>query len=714
MKWKRNNIALALGTLIMLLMIVLMGPMDIFTHGYFCEEIDYNQIAADDILESIPLENNYYEMSFSPQKQHFAGFEIYLANQTNNNRGHLVVEILDGNRDSMETLQVDLSKISAVTWYKTYISANLKKGNTYIVRFSAENYMTAPCLQKVDPAYLPAETLTGNVLLGYAYADSTFSFQEKILLAILIIAIWGGTSSFLLVGQYKKMTKCIAGGLFMVFVLAWNYMYNSIDHQNDNFSAFQADSETLVTGVMYAERAGIPFSDGEQSKYCLGRYSDLKGELRSYDRSYVTDDYWNSGYSKTEAAFAINANPNSRTIAQTGNYVVFGNGTRFQIIDIREDGTNLIIYLNSGEPLTPAKYGSLDDITFFDPDDRPLASACITAYNSQYGLQGRIFMHLARYMTEDQAIANLNLLCCISAAIVFAGIIVLIAKKYTHVFAGCFFVTFLLSPWIVNFARNLYWVEFTWFIPMAIGLFCAWKINSRECRIGSYIAAFIAIMGKCLCGYEYISTIMLVLIAFLISDLASAAVKKDREKSILLIRTIFIIGCTALAGFIAAICIHASLRGDGSILRGMKEIFEQDILRRTSGADFNVFDSRFWPSFNASVWEVFCQYFHFATQIITGLDGNLFALLCVIPLCIGVCDLKKRRPDTELFALYIVFFLAPVSWFILAKSHSYIHTGMNYVLWYLGYIQICFYIIIKKMQELYQRAINKTEGMNER
>ena len=90
--------------------------------------------------------------------------------------------------------------------------------------------------------------------------------------------------------------------------------------------------------------------------------------------------------------------------------------------------------------------------------------------------------------------------------------------KYNLLLAVIYYLTFLLSPWIVNFARNLYWVEFTWFIPMAIGLFCSININNKICRFTSYLLAFFSILIKCLCGYEYISTIMLSMITFLVID----------------------------------------------------------------------------------------------------------------------------------------------------------------------------------------------------
>ena len=234
---------------------------------------------------------------------------------------------------------------------------------------------------------------------------------------------------------------------------------------------------------------------------------------------------------------------------------------------------------------------------------------------------------------------------------------------------------------------------------MVIGLLCSWKIDDGRIRKLCYVLAFASILVKCLCGYEYITVIMMGMIAFLLCDLAEMFAKKDRKRANILFRTIIILGVTALAGFFMAILLHASFRGEGNLGVGVKRILEEDALRRTYGADITMAGSlnsyKDDYSITASAWETICQYFHFYTQIVTGVGGNLFGLLCVVPLMIFANDHKKKSLDMRLPAMYVVFFITSVSWFVLAKSHSYVHTHMNYVLWYFGFVQICFYIILK-------------------
>lgn len=126
---------------------------------------------------------------------------------------------------------------------------------------------------------------------------------------------------------------------------------------------------------------------------------------------------------------------------------------------------------------------------------------------------------------------------------------------------------------------------------MVAGLLCSIHIQSRKWRTVAYGAVFISIAGKCLCGYEYITVIMMSSILFLLSDLLMQLMKKEKKQVLLLPRTIFFMGCVALLGFAFAICIHAGIRGNGNLVEGIKDIILQDVLRRTLGGNINEFSS---------------------------------------------------------------------------------------------------------------------------
>lgn len=674
---------------------IYIGPMNGFRHGHYYEEYDVSQIADEDWYDQISLENGDYEMEFSPVKDYLNGFSIILYNQPEDNEGLLELSVFDENEEIIDIINVDLSKPHDGKWYKSYTKTQFKKGKIYKLKISAGECKYYPSLQRVNDDYLPDETVSGDILISYAYGQPTFSFQERIMIEIVVLAIGLLLLGFMSGGK-KRILSLSAVILILTVLLSWNYMHNSMDNANTMYNDFQMDSEALVTDLIYAEQDEEYYRNKWEFGYGLGNYTRLNG-------GYITDDNWIEGYSRNEPVVIVPSNSYTKEVAVVGNIISFSNGDDITITGIDNDGSNIRIHLGYSTNLIPLKFGNLDDIVFLDTNHNALHKGVLGAYFAQYGLQGKLFRHIARYMEEDKIINNLHFICCFLTAFVFVLITIIIAFKYNRIMAGCFFVTFWLSPWVICFARNLYWVEFTWFIPMLIGLFCIWKVNNRKCRIISYIAAFLSICVKSLCGYEYISVVMMGLISFLLVETIVAIIQKNKDKTTLYIRTILLLGLLALAGFMTAIIIHAELKGSGDIIEGIKLIKEGDMLRRTIGADLNEYDPVYWPSFNASIWETYSMYFKFGTQIITGITGNLFPLLCIAPLCIFGIDYKNKRLNPMLPAMYIVFFLTSISWSCLAKGHSYIHTHMNYVLWYFGFVQICFYTIVEKVVSLFKK-----------
>lgn len=311
-------------------------------------------------------------------------------------------------------------------------------------------------------------------------------------------------------------------------------------------------------------------------------------------------------------------------------------------------------------------------------------------YVSQVGIQGHMFYFLNHFIHIPVTILRMGI--CVLLAIVLILICYFISKKYNKLLGITFYITFLLSPWIIAFAKNLYWVEFTWFLPGLFGLLLSMDYSKKK--------IYIPLIGLCifiksLCGYEYITSIMLFAIAFFLIDYISL---KEKRKDIL--KTILITGFTCLLGFFLALLIHGVIRGNGDIITGIKEIYEKDVTRRTlniAGSDMFSYNNELVDSIQASVFSVVKIYFKFTTNIILGIRGELFKMMCFISGVISLYNLKKKEKNAKRdLAMYIVFLAVTLSWIVLGKAHSYIHTHMNFVLWYFGFVQICIYIIVKQ------------------
>ncbi len=567
-----------------------------------------------------------------------------------------------------------------------------------------------------------AESKDDPLLIAFAYGEADFTTQEKVLITvfafggILLLLSWGwGAAAAGKAGTFAPVFGKLGLCLILTAGLAWNYSFNSMDGDNDTFENFQADSEALVTAGIEAVWKGIPNPSGTG----LIKLERLDGESGA-QTAFPDDEDWNQGYHRTDPAVRFPASEYAEEYVVPGNSIRFANGEEHAILAVLEaDSDWLTVVLDAEAPMDAQALGSLSNASVVLADGTPAPEETAAPYESQYGLQGKIFQKLSVLLRDEgtlqtqgltQALSDcedvLRLLCALATAGTLLLISFLILRKYGRLMAGIFYAVFLLSPWVVNFANNLYWVEFTWFLPMAAGLWCSLRTERRFARVASYVLVFITIMIKCLCGYEYISSVMLGAILFLLVDFFSAAAERNAGETRLLVRTIFFMGIAALAGFAAAICLHAPVKSGGSLTEGIRMIIQEDVLRRTYGADLNAFESL--PDFeqaglNASAWATLCKYFHFKTEVITGIDGNLFPLLCLVPLVLFAWDYKKEKVKCGELALYAVSFLVPVSWFILAKSHSYVHTHMNFVLWYMGYVQVCLYVIARHLRDWVQR-----------
>lgn len=371
------------------------------------------------------------------------------------------------------------------------------------------------------------------------------------------------------------------------------------------------------------------------------------------------------------------------------NNNIFRIGTMSTFKTFQMDSENLVrgAILRDKYNLNKSKYG-LYTIVKNNPEDNEFE---VKEYKSQVGIQGTVFAFLQNKL--HFSIRELHLLCSITLSIILVGICYLLKEKYGTLFAMIFYIVFILSPWIVYFAKNLYWVEFTWFLPL---LLCLLLEKTRKIKI--YIPLiFMSVLLKCLCGYEYLSTILLTAITFLIVDFIG---KKGERKE--LFKMILMVGLASILAFVVAICIHAYLRGDGDIIHGARDIFTQDVMKRTMATSIdqvNISEIKekdlkyIKDSIDVKYTYVITRYFNFNTDIIKGIRGEYFIniyIISLIALIVGIIIEDK----IDYMLLYFIFLLGTLSWFILAKSHSYIHTHMNYVLWYFGFIQMSFFAII--------------------
>lgn len=492
-------------------------------------------------------------------------------------------------------------------------------------------------------------------------------------------------------------------GVVAIVLLTITYWTNCIDYRNPYYEELAANSEYQVLGTIYHKyRGGSIPAEG----YGLGlSVPTNRSEAELNAGNYLTDESrgFIDGYCAGEPTIAVANNDMDRVIYVAGNVIEFVTGIRCTITEVTEDENYLYVQYDSDEILNNRTGGTLELVRVCDANGNMLLSSIRGNYMAQYGLHGKVFAKIGTFLPILEVKSILRLLCSAAMAVVAVGICVLLYKKYDLLMAGVFFAVFLLSPWIVGFAPNIYWIEALLFFPMLVGLWCAIGIEKRWVRVLSYIAVFGGILIKCLCGYEYITVVMMSSIVFLLTDTVTAFIQKaDRKKKILLIRTIFFIGVCALLGFATALCIHARVRGNGNVAEGLSLIYEQDVLRRTLGGEAANFDPVYEQSLNASILSVIITYFDFGnspygTQIILGISGKLFPVFALVSVVLVIVRVISRKKIEHADILYFWMFLSCITWFVLGKAHSAVHTHLNYLMWYFGYVQMMLYVVCQSI-----------------
>jgi hypothetical protein len=336
-------------------------------------------------------------------------------------------------------------------------------------------------------------------------------------------------------------------------------------------------------------------------------------------------------------------------------------------------------------------------------------------YISQFGLQGKFFQYLHRQGWNLSQLHSFN-----STALALVAVFnfwILISLNFAEIPSFAFSISLAFSPWVVVFARNLYWVEFTWFLPMTVAcLVYALKFKrQRNQEVTLLVLVFISSLLKLLCGYEYITTIYLstVISIFIL-------MRKDRISARKIIKFTLIITIAFFLSFGSALTIHAeSLNRVG--LNGWDTIFFTASKRVSSDNpeelfdrlcrnlnDYNDYDEcvsdakKYYESLEANPFIVTGKYFlipSFFPWINNLIDFKFVrrALNASGLLMLAIAAVLTSHNKVKAFSVMTITALAPLSWFFLAKGHSFVHYHMNYVLWYIVTMPIIIYIIVNNL-----------------
>lgn len=244
----------------------------------------------------------------------------------------------------------------------------------------------------------------------------------------------------------------------------------------------------------------------------------------------------------------------------------------------------------------------------------------------------------------------------------------------------------LMNNWFIVSARNLYWVTFTLILPFILVLLYHHSEENSKKKLSEkllYTVTFIAIAIKSACGYEFISTVMVAaeipIIYYAIKN------KWPWRKSILRFCKN---GIAAIAGFLFALCIHIvqCFLYYGKLSSAF-QLLQYTITKRTGLGNIQV-DEVYWDSLDASKLSVISEYMFKGRPIIWLLPMGVLLFAYMSGILASFVDKRysisindNRQKYLGLAVTFLISLSAPLSWYVLASGHSYIHVVINYLLW---------------------------------
>jgi len=329
-------------------------------------------------------------------------------------------------------------------------------------------------------------------------------------------------------------------------------------------------------------------------------------------------------------------------------------------------------------------------------DNTPVSPQDFQAYTHQTGLQGWAFGVLNKVLSvfEDRGEAREIILYNINSMLFYAATLLVclaVWQAWGPLSALAWPCAVVFAPWPQRGMKDLYWCLWTWLLPALAGLLlCAVTRQRGKTPWWCYLLVFAACMVRCMCGFEFITTFLILCEIPLCYAAAKAYfVRRDPHGALVWLGRTVGAGVSALGGVTAALALWFAQEWlcFGSAADAWQNM-TRAVTDRVSLTDGAVRD--------VNVPQVLAQYFRESTEpllqlgpvSVTAWQLLLFALLVG---AVSVVACLRRGTAAQLVPPCIVWGLglaAPASWMVLSKAHAAIHTHLVPMLWHFAFVPI--------------------------
>lgn len=330
-------------------------------------------------------------------------------------------------------------------------------------------------------------------------------------------------------------------------------------------------------------------------------------------------------------------------------------------------------------------------------------------YASQTGFQGLLAVGLSKIlpMEKAQKAAATRLVNTVLTVLALVGLLYWIYKIFGFLAAAaCYLYIGFADVVFITFAPNVYWAVWTWFLPMLGAIWVCSRAKEGEiCLWQGCGLAFLTLLVKCMCGFEYITTIT---IAMLVPYVYYAFKYEwgvwDAMKKLLAT------GASAVLGFFTAVGVYLlqfSLRL-GSFAAALEKL--QTVVFKRIPGDLEIaknMGQQFYESLTVPFLDVVKKY---VLQPLGPLRYGYFLLVFALGAVLFLVLLKKRgavRPDWMHFwglcAAGALAAAGTLSWPLFAKGHAFIHWPLSAVLWDVPFTLFAISLFIAAVVKLFSK-----------
>jgi len=373
---------------------------------------------------------------------------------------------------------------------------------------------------------------------------------------------------------------------------------------------------------------------------------------------------------------------------------------------------------------TPVRYADKPFADQYRAYIEGLPFGAYTPYESQVGGQGIVLSVLDKLLPlKPQAKLRLfNALTALLSTLVLTAIVLWFFLEFGLVPALFVLASAVTSQWLVVFGRNLWWSLWAFYVPVAVVMhYLRSRGGLREGRLVALGATvLLAVLVKCLSnGYEYSTAalIMMVVPAVYYGILERAGLRR-----LLKVVLAMVVG-SGLAVLVSLLILCFQIASvEGSFADGVNHIV-YSFEKRTHG-DSEYFPSKIAPSLEAPTAPVLTTYLN-GTFFDAGnwvsrpepggrrraLAVRYSHLVIVFLIMSAILYLRGKRAAVgdggrrhlALIAATWFSVLAPLSWFVVFKAHSQIHTRINFIAWQMPFVLFGFAVCGVAVRDLLRR-----------